>query len=731
MVGTGQNFSKFNGLISFGCFSVDVAERRLYRDADVVPLVRKVFDLLLLLLQDPGHLKTREELIDALWPDTIVEEQGLTSKMHALRRALGDEGREPQYIETVRGIGYRFIAPVITELPADAAGSAAVSRAVNARRLLPGLAAVLLLALMATAANYFFGARHKAPSDVTGVFPTIAVLPFENLDPDNANAFFASGIQDTILTRLASIRDIRVISRTSADSFSSHPENLRKIARDLRATDILEGSVQRVGKQVLINVQLINAATDTHLWAATYTRTLNNVFNVEGDVARQVASALLMHLRPEQLKELAQPPTRDPEAYVLYLKANYDARRVFDRTNAVDPGTLVKQAIDLYREAISRDPGFALAYARLSVLESRSAWFNIGTDKRRTSDAEHDAQRALAVNPRLPLAHVASAYVYFYGHRNFPKALDQFQRALALQPYNADILGAIAAVHTRAGQWQAALSDLQQACQLDPQNPHWLESGGVVLMALRQYDDAGQWLNRALALEPDSYLASIRKLGILLLTGRVAALRAQLARLPAGVNPPGIKAMFTYQAAMLQRQPAVALTAIHHAPDWLTGTNTVGVVPRLLLQADAWTLAGNAARARKIYLQARSEIISRMRSEQNNPDMWSDLGMVDASLGNIRQAVEAGRHAVALLPVSRDAYSGTFYLVALAQIYARTDDAVAATKVIDQLLSMPAGRALSVRLLKLDPGWDRIRNTPEFKAVLKKHAAARATKTVS
>lgn len=280
----------------FGPFILDVEERRLLQDGKTIPLIHKLFDLLVVLVESSGHLKTREELMAALWPHVTVEEQSLTAKVYALRKKLGDEGDVPRYIETVRGIGYRFIAPVTHDKPA--AGEVNPTGIHPARaplRFGAGASTVALLAALSAAGIVYQVSVPHEHAQASPVHPTIAVLPFESMGANETYGFFAAGIQDTILARLAKVGGVRVISDMSS---ASNPGRANKP----RATAVLRGSVQHSGDRVLINVQLIDARSDTQLWAATYVRTLEDVFGVENDVAGQVAAALDQEVGPGEIR---------------------------------------------------------------------------------------------------------------------------------------------------------------------------------------------------------------------------------------------------------------------------------------------------------------------------------------------------------------------------------------------------------------------------------------------
>ena len=719
---------KINRLYRFGPFRLDADERRLSREGEPVPLARKVFDLLLLLVDSAGRLRTREELIEALWPHSIVGEQGLTTKVHALRKALGDEGSEPQFVETVRGIGYRFVAPVEIEERGTWTPPARAGVAPGRRWLRIGaLGAVLVLTVAAGGLVY-----ELFPSPPTGAGSgasrrSIAVLPFENLSTDSANAYFVSGMQDEILTRLAAIRSLRVIARTSTAGYASHPEDLHTVARELGVSTVLEGSVQKAGDTVHINVQLVDARTYAHIWAHSYDRKLDDVFDVEGDVAQEIADALREKLLPREAARLARPPTADSQAYLSYLKANYLADQVFGAEDAKDPASAERQAVRLYRRAISLDPGFAMAYARLSLMESRAFWFATSFDgyqHRRIADAERMARKALTLDPDLPQAHLAMGYVDYYVHLNYAAALTHFEQARKDLPNNAAAIAAIGYIHRRQGRWKAALAELREAALLDPRNARRAMEVGITQVWMRRYVRARQTFKQVLAIQPHDYRAVVRLAGIALLRGDPGRAGALLDRIPPDVNLGGLIPSLRFEAAMYERKPGPALAALAKSPPWQLGP-AYYAVPTNLLRARAWALQGDAARSRRAYADALAALQGRLKTWSDDETLFASLGKAQAALGNEDEAVEAGIRATGILPVGKDAAYGPVYLYALAEIYARTGDAARATDLLERLLgtASAAGSLVSGATLRLDPVWDGIRNDPAFAALLGRYRA--------
>lgn len=713
----------------FGPFELDVAERRLRRDGADVALTRKTFDLLLALIENAGHLRSRDALIAALWPDTIVEEHSLTWNLSALRKALGDTGDAPQYIETVRGHGYRFIAPlhepapaapeavapaepVATPEPGPRATSAA-DRASMAPNAPPprsiGFVAAGLVALAIAIASIVVWRdairpqAAKPPANPTGPSPrSVAVLPFENLSADPGNAYFASGIQETILTKLAGIGALRVVSRASTEHYQSHPDDLPAIVAQLGVATVLEGSVQRSGDQVLINVQLIDGRNGDHLWAQSYTRTLDQAFEVQRDVAEQVAAALEAQLLPSEATRVASLPTRDAIAYDLFLQAEYAALQI-ESGNATSPAGSTATAREFYAKAIARDPKFALAFARLSYLESHAYWLDIDHTPERAAAGRVAAERALELEPDLALAHVAMGYAHYYGRRDYAAALAEFERARRDLPNNADVNASIANVDRRLGRWEAALVGYERASVLDPRNPQFPALLGDSLTMLRRYDEAEAAYDRARAVNPNSYAASLSQGLCILLRGDVERARRALDAIPPGVDPEGLASALRFAAAWAASDFDAAIAILDGAPALIEAPWTPGYVPSSLLRAQALQARGDEAGAQREYGVARGLLQSMFDAQPDNPAVVSLLGLAQAGLREKDAAIRSGKRAVDLLPVSQDAVDGPYYPATLAEIHLRLGDVDEGAAIVRELLALPAGRVVSMPLVERDP----------------------------
>ncbi len=339
-------------------------------------------------------------------------------------------------------------------------------------------------------------------SSITLTIPakSIAVLPFENLSSDKENAYFADGIQDEILTKLASVADLKVISRTSTAKYKSKPEDLKTVSQQLGVATVLEGTVQKISDKVRVNVQLIDARTDSHLWAKTYDGNARDIFGVESEVSQQVADALRAKLSPTENKTLAKAPTQDPDAYDLFLKGEYELRQGENLLTA----EWFERSATYYRQALDRDPNFALAAARLAESRLLLHYYAHPLSPGELDEVKSIANRAIALDPELAESHEALGLFYYWVHLDYEGALVEFRQALDLQPNNARALAFFGYVYRRQGKWQQSLAELTKAEALDPRDSQIPANRAVSYGALRQWDAAKRAASRTLALEPHS-----------------------------------------------------------------------------------------------------------------------------------------------------------------------------------------------------------------------------------
>ncbi len=542
---------------------------------------------------------------------------------------------------------------------------------------------------------------------------SIAVLPFENLSNDQSNAYFVDGIQDEILTRLAQVSALRVISRTSTMRYASSPQNLPEIGRQLGVANILEGSVQRVGGAVRVNVQLIDASNDRHRWADTYDRNIKDIFSVESEVAQAVADALKAELLPAESARIAHVPTENPQAYDRFLEGEYFLHQLY-WTNTKDPGAVARKAEGLYQSALTADPAFALAAAQLSYLKATAYWFGIDPSPAAIAGARAAAERALALQPDLPEAHLAMGYVHYWGHRDYPAALAEFALARASLPNDANVLKAIARVHRRQGNLLQAVPEFEQATTLDPRDTDLAREIGVTLACLRRYPEADAAFARSIALAPDNAYAYVYRAGALQLSGDPEGARKVLESVPSELDPQGAVSLQRYYLAMAMRQPETALAVLAKAPAWLNDGTDGLMMPAALWRGQALAQKGESEAARASFLEAQQALEDKLREAREPAGIESYLALTYAGLGEKEKAFQAGRRATELLPMSQDVLGGAWYLFQLAEIEAEFGETESAIKHLELLLAAPAGFYLSEASLRTDPAWDPLRKDPRF-----------------
>src|SRR6185312_409739 len=526
---------------------------------------------------------------------------------------------------------------VATTVPASAGVIA--SRSPDGAQRNPGMAAPDSADAAATS-----GLRAAAAPVAAQAIPakSIAVLPFENLSTDKGNAYFADGMQDLILTKLSDIGELKVISRTSTMKYASHPDDLKTIAQQLGVATILEGSVQKAGNQVLINVQLIDAKTDEHIWADSYTRTLDNVFGVEGEVAGQIASALKAKLSPAETQSLATTLSHDPAANDLFLRGEYFCNKGTMNFDAA----LMKQAIALYRQAIAKAPDFALARAKLSYAESGLVYLGGGGEdiQQLNTDARAQAEQALALAPELVEAHLAIGYNALIGRSDYPAALTAFDTALKLRPNDADALSGRGNVLAFQGHYAEALTAFLQALASDPRNSDLARVVGESYQDVGRYTEAEAAYQHALALDPNNTEAQSRyPQAILLASGDVAA------ALTAVQGNGAQSQQWRVRLLMYQRKYQEALALLASIPDT---PDNVAMSGKTLQQANLYRLSGDAAHARPLYEQAlpllRTRLKSAAGSDMTQAEIWASIASAELGLGHTAAALTAMAQSQAL-----------------------------------------------------------------------------------
>jgi TolB-like protein/class 3 adenylate cyclase len=591
--------------------------------------------------------------------------------------------------------------------------------AVRKRRALVRLAkigvALLLLGAIITAFVFLLHRSTRAPLAILD--KSIAVLPFENRSEDKANAYFADGIQDEILTRLSKIADLKVISRTSTQHYKSAPKNLPEVARQLGVAHILEGSVQRSGDTVRVNVQLIKAANDSHLWADTFDRKMTDIFSVESEVAKAIADKLRAKLTGQEEQVIAAKPTDNVEAYDAYLRA----REYQNRPTSLQED--YEMAERLYTQAVSLDPSFALAHARLSTTLAY-IFLNFQPTAAVKTRARAEANVSLRLQPDLGEGHLARALCLYWTERAYDDALHELEIAGNLLPNDADIPFFTVGILRRQGRWNEAMASMEQALSRDPRNALFMSELANTECMLRRWSAAARAAGRAAALASDLPTLRIEKSYIdFWLSGDLAPLRATLAEIPESVDPDGVATRTRWDAALLARDFGAAEHAV-----------VVSVVDKVLILGNpvpkSYMLGcvalakGEPARAQALFEAARPAMEAAVLAAPMEPFRHAWLGLLYAYLGRKEDALREGRRAVTLLPESKDAVYGPTLAGMLALTYARTGESAQALTLIERLLTTPGAVAkafeanITLADLRLRWQWDPLRSDPRFQKIV-------------
>ncbi len=556
------------------------------------------------------------------------------------------------------------------------------------------LAVVVLVASLLTRRD---GAAGPAPGD-----NSIAVLPFESLSDDKSNAYFALGIQDEILTRLSKIGALRVISRTSTARYSSNPDNLPEIAEKLGVANVLEGSVQRAGNSVRINVQLIHAASDTHLWAETYERRLDDIFSVEGEVAQAIATALNAKLSGQEHQALNDLPTRNPEAYDAYLRGiSQETRYNFDS---------YVSAQRHYEAAVKADPDFALAWAHLVVVHSYLYLNGFDSTAESLQRMKHETDTAMRLQPELGEAWLARGYYDYRGLLDFDAAVEAFEQAARRLPNSGEAIAAIAYVQRRQGKWDEALQHLQNAAQLDPQNLSHFTGIAEIHCALRHYAQAQQALDRAIEIAPDRPALRAQKADYYRAAGDLDAAQQVIDALP---DDPEL--IMTRVQQKLYRRDYDGVIALSRRLLSLHDDNFGDQLPSLYsLLGGAQMFANRPELARDAFVESRRLALDLRAKGADTIGLAGNLGLTEAGLGNDEAALAEGRRAVEL--AGPDRYMRAQAEVMQAQIEAVAGATESVLQRLPRLLREPNGA--NIGDLRYSPVWDSLRGDARFAQLL-------------
>jgi TolB-like protein/class 3 adenylate cyclase len=552
---------------------------------------------------------------------------------------------------------------------------------------------------------------------------SIAVLPFENLSSDKENAYFADGIQDEILTRLSKIADLKVISRTSTQHYKSAPENLPEIAKQLGVAHILEGSVQKSGDAVRVNVQLIKASTDSHLWADIFDRKLTDIFSVESDVAKAIADQLRAHLSAPEEQVIAAKPTDNPEAYDAYLRG---LAHTLKTQNTIANSLGAQQYL---KEAVRLDPKFALSWALLSYVDAVGyTTLSLQPTVALREETRQAAETALSLQPNLGEAVLAKGYYYYSCLRDYDTAVRYFEQARQFLPNNSRIPEFSAYVTRRQGKWERSESYFNEAERLDPRNVHLLTQHSLSYIDLRRFPDALRKVDQILNITPDDLDTLVQKARIAEAEGDLPRAAALLAPLHPGADDTNALETQAYQA-ILERRPAQIIPRLEQIlaePDPALGY-TNGELRFWLGWAQE--VAGDHAAARGSWRQGRSELEALLKEQPENYYLIGNLALTNMGLGDKAAALALAEQAMAVIPIEKDAVSGARPIEILARVTARMGEPDRAIAALQKLLSLPyegvmaSGVPLTPALLRLDPMFDLLRRDSRFQKLVSSSTA--------
>jgi TolB-like protein/class 3 adenylate cyclase/Tfp pilus assembly protein PilF len=556
--------------------------------------------------------------------------------------------------------------------------------------------------------------RRPSSTAVSAPEKSVAVLPFENLSEDKANAYFADGIQDEILTRLSKIADLKVISRTSTQHYKSAPDNLPQIAKQLGVANILEGSVQKSNDAVRVNVQLIKAATDAHLWADTFDRKLTDIFSVESEIAKSIAEQLRAKLTGQEEKAVTDKPTNNPEAYDGYLRG-----LAYMLKSANTPANILG-AQKYFREAVRLDPKFALSWALLSTVDARGyITQNLQPTVALLEETRQAAETAITLQPNLGEALLAKGQYHYACLKDYDTAVRYFEQARQLLPNSSQIPESLAYVERRRGQWERSESYFNEAERLDPRNIYLLTQHALYYVSPRRFPEALRKLDQVLNITPDDVDILVQKGAVAQAQGDLPRAAAVLAPLHPNADDSAAVETQVYQS-ILERSPTKIIPRLQEIlanPD-----PALGFINSELRFWLGWAqqVSGDHAAAQETWQQARSELEPFVKEQPQNYSLLGDLALTNMGLGDKAAAFRWIEQEMAVIPMEKDALDGPAPIEILARVAAQMGEAERAIEALQKLLSIPyegalaAGVPLTPALLRLDPMFDPLRNDLRF-----------------
>ncbi len=542
----------------------------------------------------------------------------------------------------------------------------------------------------------------------------IVVFPFENLGAPEDD-YFAAGITDEITSRLAAVGSLDVISRTSAVQYDRTGKTMAQIGEDLGVTYVLEGTVRWAGSpesssRVRVTPQLVEVSRDVQVWSTSYDETLDEIFSVQSDIAERVVQALDLTLGDSEREALRARPTRNLEAYQVYLRGIENAsRHYYSEENR-------RRTVKLFERAVDLDPEFALAWAWLSAEHSYIYHLRYDATEERREAARRAVDRALELQPDLPDAHLALGLYYYRCFRDYDRALAELSIAREGLPNDHRVISSIAAIQRRQGRWEDALATADQGLRLNPHDPTLFWDTGATYMYLGRHEEANQYFDRAIAIAPDEGAAYGVKALNRVFMGDLEGGRATLEAAPDVANP--FLEWIGWYLDLLEGEYDAALRRARSFPVEIFEAPTL-LIPKTALEAIAYELLGDTEAARELWEESRRTLEEEIRKRPDDTRAHSALGITFAGLGLEDEAIRAGRRGVELYPVSVDAFQGPAPLIALAEIYTRVGEYDAALDLIEQLLEMPSG-LMNRHRLELEPWWAPLRDHPRYRKLLER-----------
>ncbi len=551
---------------------------------------------------------------------------------------------------------------------------------------------------------------------------SIAVLPFENLSDDRENTFFAEGVHDDILSSLARIADLKVISRTSVQQYRSDTRNLREIGEALGVAHVLEGTVRRSGNRVRVNAQLINARTDAHIWAETFDRELVDLFTLQSELAEQIVRALRANLSPSEMAGLQSQPTKSLPAYDLYIQA----RDFFRWSGLGDPHENGEKALPLIERALALDPQFALAHYLASRIHGELYWFGYDKSAARLAKSKEAAETALRLRPEMGEGHLALAFYHYYSTRDYEGAIRELTLAQRTLPNESDVASALGVIERRRGRWEESILHIERARQLDPRNVSALWNLSETLTYMRRFAEADKVLADEAEIAPEAYMIPIARAELRLREhGELAPLRRALERAPKDFDPGGAVTTIAVRLALMERDYDQAERSLGKCKECkYNDVGLCGIVGALddYTVPQEWYIGliargkGREEEAARAFAAAREAVMIEAVESPNDPKVLIMRGLIETMLGHAEDAIAAGERAVELLPISADALDGPLVATNLAAIYAQLGRREEAFAILEKVVRQIAGPTPG--MLRVEPEWDSLREEPRFQKLL-------------